>query len=151
MQVATKRFGTVEVDPDQVLAFPEGLVGFPEYHKFVVMDFEVKDECVRWLQSADEPEIGFVAMDPAAAFPGYDPEFCPKDVDPLAVDSPDDLVVLLVLTIPKDIRKMTANLQAPLLINPKRRVGRQVIVASPEYTTKHYVFSALEGLAKRTG
>ncbi len=151
MQVVTKRFGTVEVDPRQVLTFPEGLIGFPDYHEFVVMDFEVKDECIRWLQSVGEPELGFVAMDPRPAFPHYDPEFCPKDLTPLAVDAPDDLVVLSVVTVPKDIRKMTANLQAPLLINPKKRVGRQVIVASPEYSTKHYVFSALEGLVKRTG
>jgi flagellar assembly factor FliW len=151
MRVATKRFGMVEVDPGQVLTFPEGLIGFPNFHEFVVMDFEVKDECVRWLQSAAEPELGFVAMDPRAAFPDYDPEFCLKDLTPLAVDMPDDLVVLSVVTVPKDIRKMTANLQAPLLINPKKRVGRQVIVASPEYSTKHYVCSALEGLVKRTG
>jgi flagellar assembly factor FliW len=151
MRVVTKRFGTIEVDPAQVLTFPEGLIGFPEYHEFVVMDFEVKDECVRWLQSATEPELGFVTMDPKAAFPGYDPEFCRKDLTPVAVDTPDDLVVLSIVTVPKDIRKMTANLQAPLLINPKKRVGRQVIAASPEYNTKHYVFSALEGLVKRTG
>lgn len=151
MQVATKRYGTVEVDPSRILTFPEGLIGFPDYHEFVVMDFEVKDECVTWLQCATEPDLGFVTMDPGAVFPGYDPEFCEKDLIPLVVDTPDDLVVLSVVTVPKDIRKMTANLQAPLLINPKKRLGRQVIVPSPEYSTKHYVFSALEGLVKRTG
>jgi flagellar assembly factor FliW len=151
MQVATKRFGTVEVDPSQVLTFPEGLIGFPEYHEFVVMDFEVKDECVRWLQAASEPDLGFVVMGPKAVFPDYDPEFSGADLSTLEVTAPDDLVVLSVVTIPKDVRKMTANLQAPLLINPQKRLGRQVIAASPEYSTRHYVFSALESLVKRTG
>lgn len=151
MQVVTKKFGTVEVDPSQVLTFPEGLIGFPGYREFVVMDFEVKGDSVRWLQSAEEPELGFVTMLPQAAFSGYDPEYCEQDLLPLDVESPDDLIVLSVVTVPKNIRHMTANLQAPLLINPKKRVGKQVIVASTEYTTRHNVFAALEGLARRTG
>lgn len=150
MQVATKRFGTVDVAPNQVLTFPEGLIGFPEYHDFVVIDFEVKGDCVRWLQAVDEPDLGFVALDPKAAFPEYDPEVCDTDLSAVAA-SVDDLVLLSVVTVPKDIRRMTTNLQAPLLINPEKRLGRQVIVTSPEYTTKHYVFSALASLAKRTG
>lgn len=151
MQIRTKRFGTVEVAPEHVLTFPEGLIGFQDCRDFVVMDFDIKDDCVRWLQSVSEPALGFVVMDPKAAFPDYDPDFCSKDLAPLGVDTPDDLVVLAVVTVPKDARRMTANLQAPLLINPKKRLGRQVIVASPEYSTKHYVFSALEALLKRTG
>ncbi len=150
MQVQTKRFGTVEVDPANVLTFPEGLIGFPDCHEFVVVDFEVKDDCVRWLQAVSEPSLGFVTLDPKAVFPDYDPEVCPADLSVLESD-PEDLVVLSVVTVPKDIRKMTANLQAPLVISPKKRCGRQVIVTSPEYTTKHYVFSALSNLAKRTG
>ena len=150
MQVATKRFGTLELDPAQVLTFPEGLIGFPEYHEFVVIDFEVKDDCVRWLQAVGEPDLGFVAMDPKAAFPEYDPEVCGRDLATLEA-APDDVILLSVVTVPKDIHRMTANLQAPLLINPKKRLGRQVIVTSPEYTTRHYVFTALTSLAKRTG
>ena len=46
---------------------------------------------------------------------------------------------------------MTANLLAPLLINPEKRLGRQVIVSDPKYTTKHQVFAALQDLMKRTG
>ena len=151
MQVRTKRFGTVDVDPERVLTFPEGLIGFPDFRDYVVMEFDVRDDCVRWLQSVSEPTLGFVVMDPKAVFPDYDPEFSPDDLSPLGVGIPDDLVMLAVATVPKDIRKMTLNLQAPVLINPSRRLGRQVIVSSPEYTTRHYVFSALEGLLKRTG
>ncbi|MEX0975073.1 MAG: flagellar assembly protein FliW [Bacillota bacterium] len=150
MQIETKRFGTLEVDPGNVLTFPEGLIGFPDYHEFVVVDFKVKDECVRWLQAVSEPALGFVTLDPKAVFPDYDPEVCAKDLSSLD-SSPDDMMLLSVVTVPKDIRKMTANLQAPLVISPKKRVGRQVIVTSPEYTTKHYVFSAVSSLSQRTG
>ena len=80
-----------------------------------------------------------MTLDPHWAFGDYDPELCPDDLEGLDVESPDDLVLLSVVTVPKDVRKMTANLQAPLVINPKKRLGKQVIVASPEYTTKHSI------------
>jgi len=150
MQVVTKRFGTLEVDPANVLDFPEGLIGFSDYHEFVAVDFEVAGECVHWLQAVSEPALGFVTLDPKAVFPDYDPEFCPQDIQPLN-SKPDELVLLAVVTVPKDVRQMTANLQAPLVIDPRKRLGRQVIVTSPEYTTKHYVFSALSSLSQRTG
>lgn len=150
MQVPTKRFGTLEVEPENVLTFPEGLIGFPDHHEFVAVDFQVTGECVRWLQSVSEPALGFVTLDPRAVFPDYDPEFCPADLQPLCSD-PGELVLLSVVTVPPDIRKMTANLQAPLVINPHKRLGRQVIVTWPEYTTKHYVFSAVSSLSQRTG
>ena len=44
-----------------------------------------------------------------------------------------------VVTVPGDAKEMTANLLAPLLINPEKRLGRQVIVSDPKYTTKHQV------------
>jgi flagellar assembly factor FliW len=150
MQVMTKRFGKLEVDPETILTFPEGLIGFPDYHDFVVVDYQVVGDCVRWLQSVTEPELGFLTLDPKAVFPDYDPDFCPKDLELLGSD-PDDLVLLTVVTVPTDVRRMTANLQAPLVLNPKKRVGRQVITTSPEYTTKHYVFNALSSLSQRTG
>jgi flagellar assembly factor FliW len=46
---------------------------------------------------------------------------------------------------------MTVNLQAPLVINPSKRIGKQVITVMPEYTTKHQVFLPLQNLMKRTG
>ena len=84
-------------------------------------------------------------------FLDYDPELYPDDLAGLQVDSPNDLILLVVVTVPKDVRKMTANLQAPLLVNPKRRLGKQVVLASPEYTTKHSVLKALASQVKRTG
>lgn len=151
MQVDTKKFGSIEVNTDQVLQFPEGLIGFPHLHRFVVINLDGPDRWLTWFQSVEEPAVGFVTLDPTAVFPDYDPLFCPKDLADLEPSSPGNLVVLAVVTVPRDIRKMTANLQAPLVLNPIKRLGKQVIVASTEYTTKHYVFAALQTLVRRTG
>lgn len=151
MKVMTKRFGALEVDEEQVLTFPDGLIGFQDFRKFIVIDLDGDRGAIKWLQSIEEPSLGFVILDPRAVFPDYDPEFSPEDLVSLGVTDPNDLVLLSVVTVPREISKMTANLQAPLLINPWKKVGKQVITTSPAYTTKHGIFLALRNLMKRTG
>ncbi len=150
MQIETKRFGTLDIRSENVVAFPEGLIGFPDCHEFVAVDFQDTGGSVRWLQAVCEPALGFVALDPKAVFPSYEPDFSPNDLE-LLDSRPEDLVMLSIVTVPPDIRNMTANLQAPIVISPRKRLGRQVITSSTEYTTKHNVFTALARLSKRTG
>jgi len=69
----------------------------------------------------------------------------------LEASNPGDLVLLSVVTLPEEVRDMTVNLQAPLVINPSKRLGRQVITISQEYSTRHNVFVELQNLMKRTG
>lgn len=151
MEVHTKTLGCIDVDPGQILEFPEGLIGFPDLRKFVVVNLDGPDRWLTWLQSVEQPSVGFVTLDPKAVFPDYDPSFCPKDLACLGAASPQDLIALTVVTVPKDVRKMTANLQAPLIVNPVKRLGKQVIVTSTEYTTRHYVFASLQNLLRKTG
>ncbi len=151
MQVTTKRFGTIEVDEGRVVTFPRGLIGFADFKRFVSISIAGVDESLKWLQSVDDPTLGFVTLDPKAVFPGYDPEFCITDLSGLGDSSPGDLVMLSIITIPQEVEQMTANLQAPLVINPAKRLGKQVIVQSSQYTTKHTVFAALQSFMKRTG
>ncbi|MGI6620833.1 MAG: flagellar assembly protein FliW [Bacillota bacterium] len=150
MEVPTKRFGIVEVDESRILHFPEGLIGFPDYRRFIVLDLD-KGGFLKWLQSVDEESLGFVIIDPRVPFVDYDPVFAPGDLQGLGACRPDELVLMSVVTVPGDAKEMTANLLAPLLINPEKRLGRQVIVSDPKYTTKHQVFAALQDLMKRTG
>ena len=99
----------------------------------------------------DETSLGFVILDPRVPFVDYDPVFTPEDLEGLEASSADELVLLCVVTVPQDVKQMTANLLAPLVINPAKRLGKQVIISDPKYTTKHQVFSALRNLMKRTG
>jgi flagellar assembly factor FliW len=150
VEVSTKRFGIVEVDEDRILCFPEGLIGFPEYRRFIVLDLD-KGGFLKWLQSVDEESLGFVIIDPRVPYVDYDPVFAPADLQCLEAASSDELVLLSVVTVPGDVKQMTANLLAPLVVNPAKRLGKQVIISDPQYTTKHQVFTALRNLMKRTG
>lgn len=150
MQIQTKRFGSIEIDPSRVISFPKGLIGFSEYRDYTVLNIGGGNGPLQWLQSLQEPSLGFVTLSLYEVFPNYSPDFCSSDLSVLG-NSPDDLVTLSVVTVPADVRQMTANLQAPLIINPVKRLGEQVIVMSPEYSTKHYFFTTIETLLMRTG
>ncbi len=150
MEISTKRLGVITIDETHVLHFSKGLIGFPDHRKFVVIDLD-KSGIFKWLQSLDDESLGFVIIDPKIAFKNYDPVFSPKDLEPLGAPHPNQLVLLSVVTVPDDIKQMTVNLLAPLVVNPRKRFGKQVITADPTYNTKHYVFGPLKDLIKRTG
>lgn len=43
MKFETKYFGTVEVPPDEVITFPNGLFGFEEERSFLLLPFAGSD------------------------------------------------------------------------------------------------------------
>lgn len=150
MEFPTRQFGVLHIRDDQVIDFPEGLIGFESCKRFFVFDLD-DFGIFKWLQSLDDQSLGFIILDPKLVFKNYDPEFTPKDLEILEASNPGDLVLLSVVTLPEEVRDMTVNLQAPLVINPSKRLGRQVITISQEYSTKHNVFVQIQNLMKRTG
>jgi flagellar assembly factor FliW len=150
VEFPTKQFGVIHIREDQVINFPEGLIGFQSCKRFFVFDLD-EFGVFKWLQNLDDESLGFVILDPRLLFKDYDPEFVARDLEILEASSPGDLVLLSVVTLPEEVRDMTVNLQAPLVINPSKRLGRQVITISQEYSTKHNVFVHVKNLMKRTG
>ncbi|MFW5858343.1 MAG: flagellar assembly protein FliW [Planctomycetota bacterium] len=139
MKVQTSRFGEIEVPEESAIAFPEGIVGFKDCTRFVI--FECGDEGVfKWLQSADRPEIAFVICEAHLIVPNYQVMIGEKERSLLKLQSLDDAVVCLILCIPTDPQEMTANLLGPIVFNAEERVGMQLVLVNPEYSTKHRVF-----------
>jgi len=54
--------------------------------------------------------------------------------------------VFSIVTIPENQNRMTANLQGPLLINRKKRIGRQSISLNPEWRVRHVIVDELAAL-----
>lgn len=134
MRKITTRFGEVEYDPDNLLHFPAGLIGFPTLHYFIVMPNK-KEGPLFWIQSVDEPEIAFVLTDPTNFFLNY--QVIPDDSERnlLHIEGDDECFVLSVVTVPQD-KKITLNLQAPILFSPKTNRAIQVILESGDYSPK---------------
>lgn len=137
--IATKNFGEIPVRDDRIITLSPGLLGFPEYSRYILIEHGQESPFL-WLQCLDNPELAFVVMDPRYILPDYQPgpvEGLQKDLE---VEDPADLKVLVILTIPPGKpQEMTANLMGPLVINLRNRRGKQVVVEKPAYSHKHRV------------
>jgi flagellar assembly factor FliW len=134
MKKIQTRFGEVEYDPDNLLIFPAGLIGFPTLQSFIVMPNK-KDGPLFWIQCVEDPDIAFVLTDPTNFFLNY--EVIPDNAErsSLQIDKDDDCYILTVVTVPPD-QKITLNLAAPILFAPKTNRAIQIILENTEYQSR---------------
>jgi len=146
IKVATTRFGEIDVKDNDVIELPAGLIGFPELKRYVLLDHD-KDSPFKWLQSLDDGAIAFVLINPLLFKPDYTVEVTEAEVSDLKIESEEDAVISVIITMPSNPQNMTANLKAPLVFNLKNRKGKQVILTNQAYTTRHNI---MEEVKKRT-
>jgi flagellar assembly factor FliW len=132
--VTSDVLGVLTVDPDAVLTFPHGLLGFPECRSFVLLPTE--REHVYWVQSVDYTPLVFLAVDPFVFFPGYTVDLAATDLGAVAT-SPNDVLVLALVTLPSSKSSQpTANLQGPVVINTVTRTAHQAVLSDTPYTIR---------------
>ncbi len=150
MRVNTKVFGEVDIEEEKILHFPQGIVGFPELTEFALIhDSEKEGVCaVRWLQSMQEPAFAMPVMDPLVVKPDYNPEVEDELLKPLGTLDPEETLVLVTLTVPKDIKKMTVNLQAPIVVNTEEKKACQIIVDTEKYPIRFPIYDIVENMKK---
>lgn len=135
MKKIRSRFGEVEYREENLLTFPEGLIGFGELRDFIVMPNE-KEGPLFWIQSVDDPQVAFVLTDPTNFFLDYRVAPDQRERTKLGMKEGDECYVLSVVTVPPD-RKVTLNLAAPILYAPATNRALQVILEDTRYTTRH--------------
>jgi flagellar assembly factor FliW len=141
--VKTGRFGQLTVGDDERIVIPQGLLGFPEYKQYCLVD-PGDDTLILWLQSLDNPNIAFPLLEPKIFKPEYAARLSAAELRDLKLENINQSAVFSILTIPEDVSQMTANLKAPLVINLKAQIARQVVLQENEYTIKHVMFTALK-------
>ncbi|MBI5090849.1 MAG: flagellar assembly protein FliW [Candidatus Hydrogenedentes bacterium] len=144
MQLNTSRFGTIEVDPNAVITFTQPIIGFQEYRRFVILPGPA-DSFVKWLQSTDSGELAFIIMDPRLVMPNYDVQTSSHELTELAVTSASELDVYTLVVVPRDQAQVRTNLRAPILINPKLRLGKQTILDKSDYPIQYFLMQAQGG------
>jgi flagellar assembly factor FliW len=141
MNVASTRFGTVDVPRESLLTFPSGLLGFPEWTSYVILDHDT-DAPFKWLHCVEESSLAFVVIDPALFNPNYQVEISPEARFEVEGNETDELSLVVILTVPSDDpTAMTANLRGPLLMNPRTRRCKQLVLTE-DYPTRYPVFAA---------
>ncbi len=134
MAIETTRFGEIEIDPDTVISFPDGLPGFPDVRGITLI--KVSDEQpFYWLQDVDRGDLAFLAVVPWEYFPEYELALTDEDESALEVEDPADLLVLALVTVDRDVPLVTANLLGPIVINQGKRLARQTVLLG-DYSTR---------------
>lgn len=144
MLVKTKFFGEVDLPEEKILTFDRGLIGLEDYKRYTILyDCEKEDANISWLQSVDEPSFALPVIKPWLVKEDYNPTVEDELLATLGELTEENLVILLTMTVPSDIKDMTVNLRAPIVINADTRKGTQIIVENPDYEVKYKVYGIL--------
>jgi flagellar assembly factor FliW len=134
VNIVTTRFGLVLVSEADLIRIPDGLVGFRNQTCFVQLpDPEVAG--LSWLQSVTAPDLAFGIVPPPLAVSDYRVELRPGDRAALELDDERSALIYVILNR-GDGGGLTVNLQGPLVFNPAKRLGRQLVLTSSRYAVK---------------
>lgn len=150
MRINTRVFGEVDIEDSKIIHFPKGIIGFPELTEFALIHDAEKEgrSAVRWLQSIQEPAFAMPVMDPLTVKADYNPEVEDELLKPIGTLDPEEVLVLVTLTVPSDVTKMTVNLQAPIIVNAAEKKACQIIVDTEKYPVRFPIYDILQELKK---
>ena len=127
--------------PPAVVTFREGFVGIPEAKHFAIEASEEIAPLLR-IRCLDKAGLSFLVVDPRLVEPGYGPEIEPKTLSAVGLPGADGALLLAIAHISPKAEECTANLLAPLVINPATLSGVQVILDPRHYSTRHRLVDA---------
>lgn len=151
MKANTRVFGEIDIEEEKIITFPGGIIGFPELKKFTLIHDEEKGTGagIRWLQSLEETGFAMPVMDPLLVKEDYNPEVDDELLKPIGDVTAENMLVLVTVTVPSDITKMTVNLRGPIVINAEEKKACQMIVEGEDYPVKYPIYDILQ--ARKAG
>ena len=150
MKINTKVFGEIDISDEKIIHFPLEIIGCPDLTEFTLIHDEDRGiGSIHWMQSIQEPAFAMPVMDPLIVRPDYNPEVDDELLKPLGELQPDELLVMVTVTVPSDLKKMSVNLRGPIVINAAERKACQIIVEGEDYAVKFPIYDILN--AKKAG
>ena len=124
-----------------LIEMTEGLPGYPGSRTFVL---ERLDEAgsLSALRATDPDGPDFLVVPPALWFPSYEPELDDETCAALSLEAPEDVLLLLVVTMGEKPQDATANLLAPLVVNTRTQQGSQAVLAGTAYSVRQPLFAS---------
>ncbi len=120
---------------EKVVHFPDGLPGFPELERFVVVELR-EGGAFQQLQSVDDPDISMIVTVPWLFFPDYAPVLSDAEQEELEIESASDAVVFVPVSFDAANSQASLNLLGPFVVNSKTRRGRQVVLTGSDYSVR---------------
>lgn len=144
MKANTRLFGEIDIDDSKIIKLKEGIIGFPELQNFTLIYDEEKENQgrIKWLQSMDDPTFAMPVINPLDIKPDYNPVVNEEGLKSLGAMPAESAFILVTITVPKEIEKMSVNLKAPFIINMENLHGVQMIVED-DYPVKYMIYDIL--------
>jgi flagellar assembly factor FliW len=142
LQIATTRFGALEIQEEQIIHMPSGIIGFPDQRKYVLLE-QKKGSPFLWLQSVDNGALAFVLINPLLFKPDYKVEMGREDAEDLGLKNGGNgaqiMAIVNILNRGEDGKPtaITANLLGPIVINPQKRLAKQIVLYDGKYSHRH--------------
>jgi flagellar assembly factor FliW len=130
MKFTNRQFGELEYDEKHVVEFQEGIIGFEEFRKFLIVN-DADSEPIRWLVSLEDEDLSFAMIDPSLIITSYQSEVF-KDMD---------ATVFLLVALKQPVGESTTNLRSPIVIENGSRKGRQLILEDEALSVRYPLFS----------
>ena len=142
VDIETRIFGKVSIGEDRVINFANGILGFPDLKRFTLLHDVARgsNAGIHYLQSIDEPGFAMPVMNPMIVRPDYNPKVQEEYLAPVGDITKEETLLFVTLTVPGDVKKMTVNLRAPIIINVERRTACQLIAEGDEYDIKYAIY-----------
>ncbi len=140
MEINTRDFGLIQVENDAIYDFDDGLYGFEDDHQFAIFEKSFEDVSFLYLQSIDDIVPCFLVFEPWDLHPSYQPVLSREDMELCQVGNVDELIFLVIASVPSSIGELSINIKSPVVLNPKTRKARQVILQNPDYTVRYLPF-----------
>jgi flagellar assembly factor FliW len=130
MKFSNRQFGEIDYEEKYLLDFPEGIIGFGEFNKFVIINDE-DTQPFRWLVSVEDPDLNFPMIDPDLVAEGYRSTYIKEG----------DSMTFLIVALKDPLNASTINLRSPLVIDNASKVGRQVILQDDSLSMQYPLFT----------
>lgn len=139
MIVNTKFLGDIEIEEKDIIHFEYGLPGFKDLHRFVLLPVE-GNPTLNYMQSINEVAVCFIIINPFLIVEDYEVDISEETIEKLGIAKAEDVRLFSILTIPEDFKKITANLQAPVVVNTANNKAFQEILNNDNYSVKYKLY-----------
>lgn len=139
MIIETGRFGSLEIAEEDIFKMPKGMPGFLDEKEFVLLPYQPESPFFFW-QAIKNKNLTFLIVDPFVFFKDYQFEINSELETALKINGENLPKVFCVVTLNSDVKAMTANLLAPLVLNLRDKIASQIVLEKTSYKTKHCLF-----------
>ena len=148
VEVNTRLFGKIDIDDSKIITLDKGIIGFPDLKQFtLIFDSEKENDGtpgIMWFQSMDEPQFAMPVIIPNYVVPDYNPIVNDELLEGLGELNEKNIYVITTISVPEDIKNMTINLKAPIVINTETLKGAQIIVENEDALVRFPVYDILK-------